>query len=379
MNRQNIPRNIQKKIYYESCGYCMNPSCNFNLSENNCGEIAHIISVSDGGDDSEKNLIHLCSNCHAIFDKNTNNWKVDDVRDWKKNRQEMIEGQFALDASDFEHLKRLVIPLLNSNKKNFEDYGPHNESNFLLWKKFESKIISNNRKIELLLNKNINLLHGGNKKIVEIFIQHSHEFVNTRDDSPAVREVLFPEEILSIFGLKEVNSGIVNNLSALQNFISYVQKEHRYIGLDLLTNPPVLKYKARGGAEVEWNLTNTPHINQELFNGFFFRPKNNVIRLESLIFFLRWIDDKNIKYEFNKLPDLSRLMLNDDYEVQLFYEYILSVSCLHNKESKNLICVNLHIWNGAPCTEEAIKYAKNFNMKLLNQNEFFQFAHKYIK
>lgn len=72
MNRKKIPIKVERSLYAESLGVCLNPECkekivNFDLD---ISEKAHIIEYCQSQDNSYENLIILCPNCHTRFDKN---------------------------------------------------------------------------------------------------------------------------------------------------------------------------------------------------------------------------------------------------------------------------------------------------------------------
>ena len=68
---RHIPKDVERRLYAESMGRCMNPNCNEELfvKNNDIIEKAHIISFSETGDNSFENLIVLCPNCHKKYDK----------------------------------------------------------------------------------------------------------------------------------------------------------------------------------------------------------------------------------------------------------------------------------------------------------------------
>ena len=64
--RKSINVNIERKIYAESMGRCMNPVCRAELFKDSeyIMEKAHIIPHCKTADNSFENLIILCPNCH---------------------------------------------------------------------------------------------------------------------------------------------------------------------------------------------------------------------------------------------------------------------------------------------------------------------------
>ena len=116
------------------------------------------------------------------------------------------QRQFAKLYTSFVALEEDAVPLLSRNAIIFYNYGPanddpHSEERHKMWLQFEPEIISNNRKLQLMLERNKHLFHKANRSLVDQFIAHAHEFTATRDDNPIKRILLFPEDFLSIFGM----------------------------------------------------------------------------------------------------------------------------------------------------------------------------------
>ena len=93
--RPSVPRNVERQLWSESCGFCMNPECLQQLisesTEKNIGEMAHIVPHAKGGDVSVNNLILLCANCHV----KTEPLRVQNggvlLREWKTQAKKRIE------------------------------------------------------------------------------------------------------------------------------------------------------------------------------------------------------------------------------------------------------------------------------------------------
>ena len=72
MSGRYIEESVRRRLYAESMGRCMNPSCQQELFRHN-GDIvekAHIDPYCETADNSFENLVLLCPNCHTDFDKN---------------------------------------------------------------------------------------------------------------------------------------------------------------------------------------------------------------------------------------------------------------------------------------------------------------------
>ena len=118
---RNLSENVERKLYAESMGRCMNPNCKEELFKikGDIIERAHIIPYAKTADNSFDNLVILCPNCHTNYDKNAA-FSEEELLSWKKMRQQELDQFFNKKFNDFESLKEEVIPLLIENKKIFE-------------------------------------------------------------------------------------------------------------------------------------------------------------------------------------------------------------------------------------------------------------------
>ena len=212
-------------LWSEAIGHSMNPECQADLIKNSfsIGVMAHIMAHSDGGDLSFGNLLLLCSNCHMQIDKSRTETTINQLKEWKANRNEEVKKHFANRYGSFEELKEVVTPILKRNEQIFKNYGPEtdtevSEDRHKLWLKFQDDLISNNRRLEIILTKNKHLLHKENWEVVDEFTAHVHEFIKTRNEKDIQRVHLFPQELLSIFEIAEALVGFPPNLSAGSKF-----------------------------------------------------------------------------------------------------------------------------------------------------------------
>lgn len=383
--RPPIPKNTERMLWAEAIGHCMNPECQVKLINDGVsfGEMAHIKAHADGGDVSFDNLLLLCSNCHTQVDGNRTEATVTQLKEWKRNRNDAIVRQFEKQYASFRELKEVVTPLLERNRQIFDSYGPLNDApdnpeRHDIWLRFEGEIISNNRCLEIILTKNKKLFPRENQEIVDSFVAHAREFTQTRRENTVSRLHLFPLPLLSIFGISQASDRFPPNLSALQNFVSHLRREERFISLQLNEDPRLIYLNE--GAKVTLMLKDRPRVQQIFWNGQFFRPQRTDVRIESFVFFIQWLYRNRIRYKFTDMDKLTTITLNSKYRVKLCYKYILSLSDLYSMTlSSGDIVINLHNWNGAPISQEARKYASQINIKLFSQQDFFIFAHRYIK
>lgn len=233
MSSRYIAEDVKKRLYAESMGRCMNPTCQQNLFGEN-GDIiekAHIDPYCETADNTFENLVLLCPNCHTNFDKN-HAFTPEEVLGWKKTRREEVERLFSKKFSDFEELEVEVVPLLEENKSIYENY--YLQEDKALWDKFEVKILQNNRKLKLLFAANPGLFQQNkikeysNLEYIRQFIAHVEEFELTRTDAEKTRKVLFPEEIDSMFGIAPVNDSIIPSTESLELLIGKLIGEGKF-------------------------------------------------------------------------------------------------------------------------------------------------------
>lgn len=376
-----VPIDIQRQLWVESIGHCMNPSCHTDLfpGGRSIAEMAHIDAHASGGEISPENLIMLCRNCHKQVDSVPPLALPGEIRAWKAQRNEEMEQKFAVQFATFDELQEFVMPMLQRNGQIFCDYGPNSDSpdSRTLWLQFEGEIIANNRRIEIALTSNKGLLHTENHEIVAEFSAHAQEFIATRQESVNTRINLFPDKLLSLFGVKAIETRLAPNVSALQNFIAHLVSEGKFRGLELVQEQTV-RYEENGELRAI-NLNDRPRVQQIFWNGKFYMTDATKLRLNDLVFFVKWLSKNHINWEFNDNCNLAELTVGD-YQVALIYEYQASLASIHEiPVVEGLLIVNLYNWNGGPFTPEATNHARDLGMRVFNQKEFFRFAHRHLR
>lgn len=140
-------------------------------------------------------------------------------RDQKKRTRKVFSKKY----ETFEDLKKEVTPILMENKTIYERY--YLNDNKTLWNKFEYKILVNNRKLNMLFLANDSLIQRHQKKsysnlaYIQSFLLHVDEFEATRTEKEKTREVLFPTEINSMFGIAPVEDFILPSTESLEHLI----------------------------------------------------------------------------------------------------------------------------------------------------------------
>ena len=364
----------------------MNPQCLIKLFNNGTWtcDIGHIVPYANDGSESFENLILLCCNCHRQIDKEPIKQKTIKLTKWKSDRNREIREKFDKTCTNFQELKSIVVPILKHNKRIFTNYGPDPDEmddgeRREYWLSLEPEIIGNNEKLVTVLEKNIRLLHWENKITIEEFVDHTKEFIQTRDNLPHKRLNLFPTKLLSIFEIEQDRTNsLAPSVSALQNFISQLDGDGMYIDLELVSEQ-ILRYR-KNGKEVRLNLNDRPRVQKIYWNHQFYKPNTTNLRLENLVFFLKWLDTNSIEWKFNSVNRLMDITLNGKHKVILCYEYCGSRANLYTMPiSRGVNIVNLYSWNGGQFTKDAFNYSENIGSRLFNQNEFFQYVHRNLK
>ena len=379
--RPQIPRRAQKMLWSESMGHCMNPQCHKDLFQNDAsiGEFAHIEANAEGGGVSFDNLLVLCRHCHKTIDDNPRQWPRNVLQRWKRDRNSEINQRFSERFASFEDLKTVVVPLLERNGHIFDDYGPTGNPStdamrHTLWLRFEGELIANNQRLEQILTANKGLLHQENQRIVDEFVAHAQEFIHTREEAPVSRVNLFPSQLNSVFGIERIHGSPVSNISPLQNFIAQLVQENRLVNLELVPDQ-VLKYRENGRLQ-ELDLNDRPRVQQLYWSGRFYRPQTTDVRFGSLLFFLRWLRERAILFEWHDLTKLTEITIAKKYSIKLVYKYSLSdVDLYEVAYQKNLIVVNLHVWVDNDVDLPKTEKVSEIGIHVLRQSEFFRFAY----
>ncbi len=384
VNRKKVPMNVQRRLWADSLGRCMNPTCHAALfvRETNIGDMAHIHPHADNGDVSYANLILLCENCHSAIDKTRTENTEDLLRQWKDDRNNKIRAIFNKRFNSFVEFENKVSPILTKNLGIFKSFGPNSQQpngsikNFM-WRKKEPEIIANNQKLVELFSLNSHLFHCENRSIVERFVAHVEEFKETRGHPKEVRSNFFPSELNSIFGIEEVDTAFAPNVGALQNFIRLLQNEGRSPDL-VFTPEPVLSYN-EVGRPITLSLSDRPRVQQIFWQNRCFSNICTRLRLENLVWILRWLESNDIQYEFD-VTNVTRFCLNGQWKVVFVYEYVVSHAVMLGiAPEKDLAIVNLFNWNGGKFSGEAFQHAEQLGARPMTQNEFYIFCHEEVR
>lgn len=377
MSRKPISESVKKQLYAESMGRCMNPACRCDLfdSGKDIGEMAHIIPYCQTEDNSEENLIILCPNCHKKFDKQET-IKEEEIRLWKKIRKEELEKFFNKEYKNFSELEKDVEPLLLENKFIYENYYLKNRKE--LWDEFEYKIIVNNKRLRGIFQKNMKLFPDykdksySNKECIRSFIMHTIEFENTRLNKEKIREVLFPLEINSIFGITPIEENMILSVESLEALITALKKDKKFVSINIGIDSPYIEIKEDEKIEPIY-LKDAPRLRQFYFNYNAFRKIG--VHLKDLNYVLKYLNSRNIKFDF--IVDNNLREINICGKKMIFIEeYCLSKTELINlSPEENSIIVNLYDWNGDSCiSEEAYNLSECINVELLTIKGFYRYV-----
>ncbi len=368
-------------LWSESMGHCMNPQCHRDVFQEGAsiGELAHIQAHADGGDTSFDNLLVLCRNCHKTIDENPQHWPRDVLRQWKSDRNSDLTRWFTKRFRSFDDLESVVVPLLKRNGQIFDSYGPIGDPSVdvkrhELWVRFEGELIANNKRLEHILTSNKQLLHRDNQTIVDDFMGHAREFVETREGAPVSRVNLFPSALNSVFGIERIDGEPYEHLSALENYITQLVREDRFVQLELVPNQ-ILTYREDDKLQ-ELQLSDYPRLRQIYWNGHFYTPQNTKVRYGSLKFILRWLWERSIDYVWHDPTRLTEITVAKKYIIKFVYAYSLSdIDMYEVADRKNLILVNLHSWADNEVDVQKTKEVSEVGVHVLRQSEFFRFAY----
>ena len=376
MSGRYIEENVKRRLYAESMGRCMNPSCQRELFRENDDiiEKAHIDPYCETADNSFENLVLLCPSCHTDFDKN-HAFTPEEVLGWKKIRREELERIFSKKYATFEDLKKEVAPLLLENKTIYENY--YKKDNRKLWEKFEPTILANNRKLKMLFSANQDLIQRNQEKsysnlaYIQTFMAHVDEFEATRSDEEKSREILFPAEINSMFGIAPVEESILPSTESLELLIERLKSQDKFESISMGIAHPFIQMK-EDGKSIRVFLDDTPRLRQLYHDYSCFRGVT--VRLESLNYALKYIRSRKISYSFLSDSNVREIIIQDT-KLIFVYEYCLSqANLMHLSPEENNIIVNLHNWNGESCiSKQAYELAERMHVRLLTMEAFYEY------
>ena len=374
-----IDENTKRKLYAESMGFCMNPNCRCQLfrEKGDIIEKAHIDAYCETADNSFENLVLLCPTCHTDFDKN-HMFTAEEVLSWKKIRQEELEKVFCKKFDSIEELKKEVVPLLSENRMIYENYFLTNKKD--LWDKFEITILSNNKKLKSLFSYNMELFQThsvneySNSHYISTFIAHVNEFEVTRSDKEKHREVLFPVEINSMFGIVPVEGNILPSTESLELLIKKLKEQDEFLNIVLGTEHPFIGI-LENGKPIKVFLDDTPRIRQLYYSYKCFTHTR--VRLDSLNFALKYIHSRKMSYSFLDECNLKEIELKGK-KIIFIYDYCLSkINLMALSPDEDSVVVNLHNWNGMSCiSTDAYELAKKMNVKLLTMDDFYEYINE---
>ncbi len=371
-----IPENVERRLYAESMGRCMNPACRKELFslQGDIIERAHIDPYCKTADNSFENLVVLCPNCHTNFDKNKA-FSPEEVLSWKQVMQQELKSFFGKRFDSFDELQEKIKPLLTANKMVYEQY--YLGDNKTLWDRFEIRVVINNRIIREMLSNNLGLFQSNNDpqksniRIIEKYLQHIDEFELTRGTDEKVRKVLFPKEVDSIFGIAPVDEGLFPSTESLEAFVDSLSERGISYDVNLIAEKPYVSLIKNETRETVY-LSDLPRLRQLYYDNNSFRKTG--VRLDSLIFALRYANRQGVRFNYVKANEFRTIIINKT-KVYYVYEYCLSEVDLRNLcPEEDSVVVNLHNWNGDGCISgNANLFAKKIGVKLLTMDKYYDY------
>jgi 5-methylcytosine-specific restriction endonuclease McrA len=122
--RRPIPKRVERRLWAESGGICMNPDCTedlfpFEETVTFIGEIAHIYPYSDRGPrhdeiadapderNSLENLILLCRNCHSKIDQEDKRFRAGLLLEWRSAYRKKLTSGYVKSLEQIQSVSNL--------------------------------------------------------------------------------------------------------------------------------------------------------------------------------------------------------------------------------------------------------------------------------
>lgn len=225
-DRKNIPKNLERRLWGQSGGFCQNPTCNKSLiidvdgTHVSIANMAHVIGSGKNGPRSEHqlaehiekegegNLMMLCLECHKVVDELEKKFSVEQMLKWKSDHIGKIDSIFGIPKVNTRaEARAYVVKLLVENQTVHKEYGPDHEDNLnpesdlhIIWKrKILDIIVPNNRKLTFFIEKNSDFLCVSEMEVFNIFKQHVDDFEAKHLFNVAQSGKMFPKGMTDIF------------------------------------------------------------------------------------------------------------------------------------------------------------------------------------
>lgn len=232
----------------------------------------------------------------------------------------------------------------------------------------------------MLLSVNLDLIQCNQQKshsnlaYIQIFMRHVDEFEATRIDEEKIREVLFPAEIDSMFGIAPVEDAILPSTESLENLIQRLKSQGKFETIVIGIERPYIQMKEEKSIKVF--LDDTPRLRQLYYD--YNCLKRAKVRLESLNFALKYINSRKISFRFLDETNLREIMIYDK-KLIFVYKYCLSQSnIIRLSPEENTVIINLHNWNGNSCiSKQAYEMAAAMKVELLTMKAFYGYINKF--
>ena len=177
-----------------------------------------------------------------------------------------------------------------------------------------------------------------------------------------------------MFGLEPTNGHMLPSVEALECLVKKLQQNNKFIEIVLGTEDPYIIYKEEDKF-ITLFLNDTPRIRQMYFIEYCFKSAG--VRLESLNFALKFLDNNHITFIIKDSKNLTNVLIKEK-SFKFIYEYCLSkAELIALAPQKDLNIVNLHNWNGSSCISgEAYSQAEIMNINLLTMDNFYKYVHQ---
>lgn len=210
-----------------------------------------------------------------------------------------------------------------------------------------------------------------NLELVQRLFAHIEEFQATRGNEEKIRQVLFPTEINSMFGVAPVDGSFLPMTESLEMLVERLDADGKFVTAVIGVQSPYIQIR-ENDHYVKVFLNDTPRLRQLYYNyGCFKKP---VVRFESLNFALSYIRSRKVGYTFVQEHNFREILINGTKMI-FVYKYCLSEADLKQMlPDENTVIVNLHNWNGDSCiSQKAHEFAGKINVTVLTTEDFYAY------
>ncbi len=228
---------IIKELFAKNGMLCCNPECLANIFPNNIliGIIAHIRDLNKYTErfdekynekelNNSENLIVICPNCHALIDKDSKNYSIEKLEEWKLKREKYLLNMESFNINQIFELNKQIKCFVKNIK---EIHNTINDDYPKVEIKFNKKPIFYYKKIEEIIKN----LEDISRNLYDSDVKIEKDAIEILDNINWNKEEYFKIEY---YNNKLINRNFETLNMAIPNRLTYLSMNYKLLILELI-------------------------------------------------------------------------------------------------------------------------------------------------